>query len=96
MDVLGAEMSVKLEFTDSEGFSYEVESDDGKDTGLYMRGMLQVVEPLADWPVKVDEPTAFLPHSCGKWVIGGVREMRLLVADLSKLIEQIEDTEEPK
>lgn len=30
----------------------------------------------------------FLPHSCDEWVIGGVDELRLLVADAMALLEE--------
>ncbi len=43
--------------------------------------------PSADWrsgkrtrAVKV--PVAFLPHSCGQWIIGGPKEIRALIVDL--------------
>jgi len=34
-------------------------------------------------------PCAYLPHSCDQWVIGGPEELRLMIAELTALIEKI-------
>jgi hypothetical protein len=36
-----------------------------------------------DWPDD-DAISAMLPHSCDEWVIGGVEEIDLMIADLQK------------
>jgi len=35
-------------------------------------------------------PTMYLPHSCDEWVIGGIKEARLLIKDLQLAIKEIE------
>lgn len=32
---------------------------------------------------------AYLPHSCQEWVVGGVREIDLLIEDLKKAKEEL-------
>ena len=32
---------------------------------------------------------ACLPHSCNEWVIGGKKEVELLIADLQEILKQI-------
>jgi len=34
--------------------------------------------------------TAFLPHSCNEWVIGGPKEMKELIADLQAALRALE------
>ena len=46
------------------------------------------------WGVETDTRTqdydsvegAYLPHSCDRWVIGGVESIKLLIDDLQKLV----------
>jgi hypothetical protein len=38
-------------------------------------------------------PAVRLPHSCGAWVIGGVTEVKALIADLEKTLAFIADVE---
>jgi hypothetical protein len=35
-------------------------------------------------------PRVYLPHSCDSFYIGGPAEVRLLIADLTKLLEEME------
>lgn len=34
-------------------------------------------------------PAVFLPHSCSEWVIGGIEEIDLLIADLNAAREEL-------
>ncbi len=36
----------------------------------------------------------YLPHSCDNWVIGGIKEARLLLEELTILINAYEDEED--
>ncbi len=36
--------------------------------------------------------TAYLPHSCQEWVIGGKEEMKTLIEDLQEALDKIEGT----
>lgn len=40
--------------------------------------------------MKFSSNTAFLPHSCDKWVIGGPVQIREMIEDLQELLKQIE------
>lgn len=39
---------------------------------------------------KCFSPCAYLPHSCGEWVIGGPEQIKLLIADLEKVLKKME------
>ena len=38
----------------------------------------------------------FLPHSCDEWVIGGKKEIALLIADLQEILKHMETSDETK
>lgn len=41
-------------------------------------------------------PAVYLPHSCDKWVIGGVEEICALISDLKSMLQAIEANKEEK
>ena len=40
-------------------------------------------DPMADVPIG----TAYLPHSCDEWIIGGREQVEMLIADLQAILE---------
>lgn len=35
-------------------------------------------------------PCAYLPHSCDNWVIGGHKEIKLMIEDLQEVLKKLE------
>lgn len=60
---------------------------------MYHAGELQLRlrrDPPDYWDPEIPFPTAFLPHSCDEWIIGGKEEIRCLIADLQAALETFE------
>ncbi len=36
------------------------------------------------------KPTAYLPHSCDNWVIGGPEQVKALIEDLTEMLKRME------
>jgi hypothetical protein len=55
---------------------------------MYEKGMARIEK---DYWGGSDSDLIELPHSCDSWVIGGVKEVRTLIADLEELIAKLEE-----
>lgn len=44
--------------------------------------------------IRFDGHTAFLPHSCDAWVIGGATQIKEMIEDLQEALKQIEGKNE--
>ena len=56
----------------------------------YQKGMLKVVTPLLNRDAYLPLGTAFLPHSCDEWVIGGPEEIKMLIEDLQEVLRKVD------
>ena len=73
---------------------------------MYTRGTLCVTQVSADDSVDgpdydgpdydwrdnqdISDPCCYLPHSCGKWIIGGPDEVRAMLDDLTAILANME------
>jgi len=56
--------------------------DSDADPGMY--------DSRGAYPGSVPYPAAFLPHSCDRWVIGGVEQVLDLMHDLNQALLQLQ------
>ena len=43
-----------------------------------------------------DSQVAYMPHSCDEWVIGGVQQVRQMIADLQQALMAMEQSTPPR
>jgi hypothetical protein len=70
--------------------------------GDYEHGDVRVAVPRCADPATCDhdhqfyyaeKPVVYLPHQCGEWTIGGVEEVRAMIADLEFALVELSKTE---
>lgn len=58
----------------------------------YERGMVSITDDAYEEDDFEEKRTvAELPHQCGSWVIGNQEQVRMLIADLQRLLEEWPD-----